>query len=218
MAAYDLFSVRGSTQTMWGLVALSLAAGEELGVLPVPLRRRAELVPRPALALGLVGLAGGFALAVSVPVTHSLDAVLTTVHPRAIATTERDNPYPNKVMAQTGCLLVDSLDTGATVDCRDVDRVPGGIGEIRIEAGDPATVRDAFASVRTSVSTAFPHATLQATGEGSGRPTWATTAPFWLFAVGFAVGALVPDHAYRPPPRVRARRPTTPDRAGAAGG
>lgn len=197
MAAFDLFSLRNSTSTVWGLAALAMVAGEELGVLAVPLRRRAEIVPRPALVLGVLGLAGGFALATLVPTAYGVDALFTTVDPRAIAVQQRDNQYTSKVLSQTGCLVVDAATFEAHVECRDVDRIPGGVAELRIEAGDAQAARTAFAAVAATVEETFPHAVVALRSEGAGRPTWATTAPFWMLAGGFTIGCLIPDRAYR---------------------
>lgn len=204
LAAYDLLSLRTSTQTVWALTALALAANEELGVLPVPMQRRAQLVPRPAFGLGLLGLAGGFVLALSVPAVHHMDALFTTISPRTAAVGVRDNPYPGKVLGQTGCLVLNAVDFEGSVDCRDIDRVPGGVGLVRIESGDPETTARTYAAVDANLAAVFPHAMLTVVDQGSGRPTWATTAPVWLFAAGFASGALLPDRAYR---RVGAQRP-----------
>jgi hypothetical protein len=198
LAAYDLLSLRNSTATVWALAALAMTAGEELGVLPVPLNRRAELVPRPAFALGLLGLAGGFALAAAVPTVHSVDATFTTVSPRALAIAERNNPYAGKVLGQTGCLVVDQID-GIDVDCLDRDQIAGGVGSLRIEARSAEDARRDYLVVHDTVARTFPHAVVAVVDGGSGRPTWATTAPFWLFAAGFAAGALLPDRAYRVP-------------------
>lgn len=199
LAAYDLLSLRGSTSTVWALAALALAAGEELGVLPVPLRRRVELVPRPAFALGLLGLAGGFVLAATVPAVHSVDATFTTVAPRALAVVRSDNPYTGKVLGQTGCLVVEQVEA-VDVSCLDRDQVAGGVGELRIEAASADEAWQDHLAVRDLLERTFPRALVAVVDEGSGRPTWATTAPIWLFASGFAIGALLPDRAYRPVP------------------
>lgn len=197
LAAYDLFSLRNSTETVWALAALALAANEELGVLPVPMQRRAQLVPRPAFALGLLGLAGGFILALSIPVVHNMDALFTTISPRTAAVAVRDNPYPGKVLGQTGCLVLDAVDFEASVVCRDLDRIPGGVGAVRIESADRETTARTYSAVDARLAETFPHAMLTVVDQGSGRPTWATTAPLWMFAAGFASGALLPDRAYR---------------------
>lgn len=202
LAAYDLLSLRGSTSTVWALAALALAAGEELGVLPVPLRRRAELVPRPAFALGLLGLAGGFALAATVPTVHSVDATFTTVAPRVLAVAGRDNPYTGKVLGQTGCLVVEQVDA-VDASCLDLDQVAGGVGEVRVEAATADEAWQDHLAVRDLLERTFPRAVVAVVDHGSGRPTWATTAPIWLFAAGFAIGALVPDRAYPLPARPR---------------
>lgn len=210
LAAYDLLSLRTSTETVWGLAALALAANEELGVLPVPMRRRAHLVPRPAVALGLVGLLGGFALAASVPSVHTIDATFTTVRPLATATAGGDSLHRSTVFAQTGCLVVDEAQHASTVRCRDLDRIPGGFGEIRIEDRDADEAEQTYGSVLAALQAVFPHATVSVSGEGSGRPTWATTAPMWMFALAFAIGTLMPDRAYRIAPPTPSDAPTTP--------
>lgn len=200
LSSYDLLSLRMSTETVWGLAALAIAANEELGVLPVPMRRRAQLVPRPAIALGPIGLAAGFALAASIPSLHTIEATFTTADPRATATAPSDNLHSSRVLSQTACLAIDERTFESTVRCRDLDQVLGGFGEVRVEDRDRDEAGRTYQAVVATVREVFPHTTVAVSGQGSGRPTWASTAPVWMFALAFAGGTLLPDRAYRPVP------------------
>lgn len=198
-ASYDLGTLYQSTETVWAMVALALAANEELGVLPRPLVRRTRLVPPLAIAFGIVGVVAGGVLAVTVPGRATIDAAFTTVDPGVAAAAPGEQTYTFKVLSQTACVVVDAADLRATVRCQDLDQVGGGIGTLRVESPTRAGAEAAYDEARQRLLGVFPKATVGAIARGSGRPTWATTAPLWLGAVGLAAGATMPDRAARPP-------------------
>lgn len=198
-ASYDLGTLRMSTETVWALAALALVANEQLGLLPVPAVRRGYNVPVPAALLGVLGVVGGFVLALATPHRTSLDLVYAVQDPAVAAEAPSDQGYTIKVLSQTACVVVEDMDLDATLHCQDLDQVAGGTGTIRIEAVDAVAVEEAGVAVTERLRDVFPAATVSVTERGGGRPTWAITAPVWLAAVGFALGATAPDRNRRPP-------------------
>ncbi|HEU5083321.1 MAG TPA: hypothetical protein VFU14_08280 [Acidimicrobiales bacterium] len=201
-ASYDLGTLRMSTETVWAMAALALVANEQLGLLPVPAVRRGYNVPVPAALLGALGVVGGFALALATPHRTSLDLVYAVEDPAVAAEAPTDQGYTIKVLSQTACVVVDDMALDATVRCQDLDQVAGGTGTVRIEATDAAAVEEAGIAVAERLRDVFPAATVAVSERGGGRPTWAATAPVWMAAAGFALGATAPDRNRRPPQRV----------------
>lgn len=227
-ASYDLGTLRMSTGTVWALAALALVANEQLGLLPVPAVRRGYNVPAAAAVLGALGVAGGFAVALVTPHRATMDLVYSVEDPVVAAVAPTDQAYTIKVLSQTACVVVDAMDLDATVHCQDLDQVAGGTGTVRIESTDGAAVEQAQLAVAQRLRDVFPAAVVTATDRGRGRPTWAATAPVWMAAAGFALGATAPDRERRPVPgRTRVRPvaaggpplspPGAPDGPGPAG-
>lgn len=205
--AYDLGTLRTSNLTVFVLVALALTANEELGVLPAE-SARARRPPALAVALGAVGLVIGIGAAVAVPERSSSTLVFTTVDPRVAAATPGDQRHTIGVLSKSGCVVAEAITSEARIECDDLYELAGGIGRVRIEAEDPATVAEARSAIAERLEESFPAATIQVAASGRGRPTWATTAPLWMAVVGVALGAIaptreldraVPETTVRPP-------------------
>lgn len=197
-ASYDLGTLRMSTETVWAMAALALVANEQLGLLPVPAVRRGYNVPVPAAVLGALGVVGGFALALATPQRTSLELVHAVQDPAVAAEAPTDQGYTIKVLSQTACVVVEDMALDVTLRCQDLDQIAGGTGTVRIEATDAAAVEDAGMAVTRRLQEVFPAATVAVTERGRGRPTWASTAPVWMAAAGFALGATAPDRNRRP--------------------
>lgn len=198
LASYDFGTLRMSTETLWAMAALAIAAGERLQLLPVPVVRRDYRVPVAAAVLGVLGLVGGVCLALAVPARHSIDVVFSVSDPAVVASTPSDQAYTTKVLSQTACMVIDEIDLAATARCLDLDQVAGGTGTVRLEAANRSAVEAAHEALVQRLRHVFPAATVTVAERGRGRPTWASTAPVWMAAAGFAIGATAPDRRRRP--------------------
>ena len=192
LAAFDFATLSASMKTLWALVAVGLVANEELGVLQ-PLRRVPRRVPLPLVpALGLLGVVAGWVVLLAAPVRSATELVYTTVDPQVIAEPNYEG-VTVKVLSQTACSVLDELPSAASIECRDLDQLAGGIGVLRIEGRDAAQVSAAQSVVEKRLTDVFPAATVQVSQQGRGRPAWATTAPLWLGALAAGLASLIPS-------------------------
>ena len=195
MATYDLVS---TLQSQWALVVLAAVgvAAAETVLRPERVRRRwgyRALLP-------LAGLGVGCLLFVSAPLASSQTFTIVLTAPWLDFTNGGPvNTYDGTALSNTLCGAVTSPDVvapGTRVDCLQL----GTIEPFAFPAEASVTVSGATPpAVNAEVRHAFdPIAShMQMTGDATqpvqtGRPAWATTAPFWCAVVGLLLMLLVP--------------------------
>jgi hypothetical protein len=165
--------------------------------------------------LPLAGVGVGFAVLGAAPLASSetLDAFAGT--PTAFAVNPQPpGPYTAQVLINTLCGYLESPDRvipGSTLRCEQLAVVQPTAwpaeATVRIGASTPAAVRREYhRSLAGLAPTAVPVVAAQGVVQ-TGKPAWATTAPFWVGAIGLGLMLFVP------PVRLRRRAPPVADPA-----
>jgi hypothetical protein len=199
-AFLDVFNVSGSIRAFWAMAALGVVVGERAGV-RWPMPRRWRLVSRawvPAVAV-----AAGFLLIANTAPRASMLMRFTTRSATFEAVSRGPAPFIGTMLVNTTCEIIETrvVAAGHNATCYDL-RTDTGIGDVRIETPDPASLeriaRSAATVVRSSLRS--PRFYLMDVDHHV-RATWVRTAPVWMGIAGAALALLVP-----PLPPMRRRR------------
>ena len=200
MATYDLVS---TLQSQWALVVLAAVGVAAAETVPRPERVRRRWGYRAALPF--VGLGVGCLLFVSAPVGSSQSFSIILTAPWLDFTNGGPvSAYDGTALSDTLCGALTSPDVvapGTRVDCLQLDTLEPfafpAQALVTVRAATPAAVT---AAVRRAFGPIASH--MQMTSEANqsiqtGRPAWATTAPFWCAVVGLLLMLLVPPLPFR---------------------
>ena len=200
-AAYDLVSTPQSRWAFALLAALAVAVREA-----VPARARVpDRPPRRRrwalrLALPLAGVGVGYIMLSAAPLASSETFDAFAVSPAVLARSALPpDHFTTSTLIGTLCGYLDSPDRvvpGTTLRCEQLsvaepDAWPAE-AVVRIGGPTPAAVRREYRrSLAGLAPDTLPVVAAQGTVE-TGRPAWATTAPFWVGAVGLGLMLFVP--------------------------
>jgi hypothetical protein len=189
--ATNIFFVSGSSKVFWIVVAIGIVAAD-------PWTRQRDLtmvtparVSRARALLPVGGLATGLAVAALAPTHVGADYRFQTMTSRTHAAVAAHDQV-SRIYVRTVCDLAEQMEgDGVAVTCID-PLLRLGIGDLRIQADSAQSVAAMEATLRDSLAPAVPGFELDRVKIGDGRPTWASTAPFWLASSGLLAALLVP--------------------------
>lgn len=205
-AFLDVFNVSGSARAFWAMAALGVVVGERAGVRwPVP--RGWRLLSRAWILA--VTVAAGFLLIANTAPRASMVMRFTTRSATFETVSNGPAPFIGTMLVNTTCEIFESrvAAAGHNATCYDL-RSETGIGDVRIEAPDPASLDRIARSAATVVRSRLrsPRFYLMDVDHHV-RPTWVRTAPVWMGIAGAAFAVLVPPLPPMRRRRSRARRP-----------
>ena len=218
-AAYDAISTPQSRWAVALLAALAIAVREAVPA-RAPTRVRAHRKWALRVVLPLAGVGLGFVVLGAAPLASSETVAAFAGTPALLAAdTQPPGPYTASVLINSLCDYLDSPDRvmpGSTLRCEQLSVVQPTAwpdeATVRIGAATPAAVRREYRrSLAGLAPDVLPVVAVQGTVQ-TGKPAWATTAPFWIGAVGLGLMLFVPPVRLRrrAPPPMADRLPASP--------
>ncbi|MEX2558069.1 MAG: O-antigen ligase family protein [Actinomycetota bacterium] len=199
-AFLDVFNVSGSARTFWAVAALGVVVGERAGV-RWPVAKGRRLLSRAWIPA--VAVAGGFLLIANTAPRAAAVIRFTTRSANVEAVAQGSSEFIGTMLINTACEIFETrvAAAGHTASCYDLQSELG-IGDVRIETPDPASLTRVTRAVVTVVNSRLQRPRFYLMDEDYHvRPTWVRTAPVWMGIGGAALAVLVP-----PLPPVRRRR------------
>lgn len=192
-AAYDLFSVPGSSLPFWALVALGVAVAER-----APAREPATVRPSPARIAWPVGAAViGFVLLAGAPRHTAASYRFESLPLYRVAYEQGNLDYAGRVLANTACDLARTVaDPSVSVRCRVIDQ-SWGLGELRVSAPTREEAEREGTRITEVIHRQLPGFHAVEKDVATGRPTLLVTAPMWLTLLAAIAALLLPAYPVR---------------------
>jgi hypothetical protein len=192
-AFLDEFSVSGSFRAFWLVACLGMAVAERVETAPVRnvLARRVRRRLVPIVALTSAGAVAGIFISTLTTAVPTARIRFTTRSVAAEAILVNPSPFIGRANVITACQIIEArvlADSGDDVECYD-DLTPAGVGDFRITAPTPDRLNRRLRAVVVAVRRFLPgFRVFPLTGDALSKPTFATTAPYWLAFLGFGLG------------------------------
>ena len=199
-AFLDVLNISGSARMFWAVAALGVVVGERAGV-RWPVAQGWRLVSRAWIPA--VAVAGGFLLIANTAPRAAAVIRFTTRSATFEVLSRGSGEFIGTILVNTTCEIFETrvAVAGHTATCYDLQSELG-IGDVRIETPDPASLTRVARSVATVVRGRMRTPRFYLLDEDHHvRPTWVRTAPVWMGIGGAALAVLLP-----PLPPLRRRR------------
>jgi hypothetical protein len=197
-AFLDSFNASGMARAFWLTAAIGMVAAER--VHPGAIRKRRVAI---RALLPVAGVVAGLILVAVTTSTATATLRFTTRSAQSEARALSPDEFTGKVLINTACGIIEARVAALGGDSQCYDTQSGtGIGDVRIEARDVASIDRALTVAATVVRRSIPTVRFfRLSEEDDVRPTYVRAAPVWLGLFGLALALLAPAL-----PPIRGRR------------